>query len=315
MIQSRRRFLGGMLACIPLLARPALAQDAPPSRLRDGQPSLTAQSTARMRAAHQLIDDQPLILNDPLALRILGAKVETDVRAYPQREAYATMPIRALVCMRARYTEDELAQAVARGVRQYVILGAGLDTFAYRNPHPASRLRVFEVDHPSTQVWKRQRLTEVGIAIPPSMSFAPVDFEKQTLADGLRQAGFKADEPAFFSMLGVVVYLTRDAVMETLKYVASLPAGTEMVFDYSVPTSTLNEDERIRMETLARSVAGMGEPFLTHFEPPALAAALRQAGFTRVENLSPDRANERYFKNRGDDFRMGQFAHVMKAGR
>ena len=195
------------------------------------------------------------------------------------------------------------------------MLGAGLDTFAYRNPYPASRLRVFEVDHPSTQAWKRRRLDEVGIAIPASMSFAPVDFEKQTLADGLRQAGFKADEPAFFSMLGVVVYLTKDAVMDTMKYIASRPAGSEIVFDYSVPPSTLGDDERMRMESIGRSVAGMGEPFITHFEPAALAAALRQIGFTRIEDLSPAEANDRYFRNRSDDLRAGNSAHLMKAGR
>ena len=119
-------------------------------------------------------------------------------------------------------------------MRQYVVLGAGLDTFAYRNPYPVSRLRVFEVDHPATQVWKRARLQETGIAIPESLTFAAIDFETQTLSDGLQQAGFKADEPVFVSMLGVIVYLTRDAAMSTLKFVGSLPPKTEIVFDYAI---------------------------------------------------------------------------------
>src|SRR5262249_14941361 len=155
-----------------------------------------------------------------------------------------------------------------------------------------------------TQVWKRGRLQDAGIAVPPSVTFAAIDFEKQTLAGGLAQAGFKADEPAFFSMLGVVVYLTRDAAMDTLKFVASLPSGTEIVFDYAIPPSGLNETDLVTFYDVTRGVARRGEPWLTLFEPSALAGDLRGIGFTRVEDLGPDAIHARYFKNRTDDLRV-----------
>ena len=320
----RRRFLqyvlaSGLSATLAHLT-PAFAQSdaetAPtsriPARMGEGRPSITAQRTATLRAEHQILD-QPRILDDPLALRIIGTPAESLVRADPQRdERLATL--RAFVALRSRYAEDELARAVQRGVRQYVILGAGLDTFAYRNPYPGSRLRVFEVDHPATQSWKRARLHETGITIPDSLTFAPIDFEKQTLADGLKRAGFKTDEPAFFSLLGVVVYLTKDAVMETLRLVASLPSGSEIVFDYALPSSALSENERARRKVLASRVAAIGEPWITYFDPPSLASELRQLGFTHVQDLGPGEANDRYFKDRKDGLRVGGTAHLMEAG-
>lgn len=307
----RRNFLHG-LAASALMANRAWAQGAIPSRLAEGRPSETAQSTANLRAAHQLVD-HPRIFDDPLALRIIGAQAEAAVRA---RAGQGTMAsFRPFVAVRSRYAEDELSLAVPRGIRQYVVLGAGLDTFAYRSAYPASRLRVFEVDHPATQAWKRGRLRDAGIAVPESVTFAAIDFEKQTLAHGLQQAGFKANEPAFFSMLGVVVYLTRDAMMETLKFVASLPSGTEIVFDYAVPPSALSEGERAKHDDAARRVASRGEPWLTYFEPPMLAGELRGIGFTRLEDLGPDDIHERYFKARSDGLRLNGVARLMKAGR
>src|SRR5262245_26696229 len=288
----------------------ALAQGPPPSLLREGRPSATAQVTANLRAAHQLVD-QPRILDDPLALRIIGAEAEAAVRARAGQGPAATF--RPFVAVRSRYAEDELARAVDRGIRQYVVLGAGLDTFAYRNPH--SRLRVFEVDHPARQVWKRGRLQDAGIAVPPSVTFAAIDFEKQTLAGGLAQAGFKADEPAFFSMLGVVVYLTRDAAMDTLKFVASLPSGTEIVFDYAISPSALSESDRRVHDDATRTVAARGEPWPSYFSPLATAADLRAVGFTRVEGLGPDEIHERYFKDRRDGLRVNGIARLVKAGR
>ena len=318
----RRRFPHCLLACgvATALANlpPALAQGGAdntptsriPARMDEGRPSITAQRAATLRAAHQILD-QPRILDDPLALRIIGAQAESALRADPQRnERLATL--RAFVALRSRYAEDELARAVQRGVHQYVILGAGLDTFAYRNPHPG--LRVFEVDHPATQSWKRGRLHQAGIAPPDSLIFTPVDFEKQTLADGLRRAGFRTDEPAFFSLLGVAVYLTKDAVMGTLKLVASLPPRSEIVFDYALPCSSLSESERARREVLARRVAAIGEPWITYFDPHALTSEIRQLGFTHVEDLGPEEANDRYFKDRTDGLRVGRGAHLMKAG-
>ncbi|MGH7331935.1 MAG: class I SAM-dependent methyltransferase [Candidatus Rokuibacteriota bacterium] len=311
----RRTFLHGLVVSgMGGLAanRASVWAQGAPSQLAEGRPSRTAQSTANLRAAHQLVD-HPRIFDDPLALRIIGAQAEAAVRANAGRGALASF--RPFVAVRSRFAEDELARAVQRGVRQYVVLGAGLDTFAYRNPYPAARLRVFEVDHPATQAWKRACLQNAGIAVPESLTFAAIDFETQTLAGGLRQAGFKADEPAFFSMLGVVIYLTRDAAMGTLRFVASLPSGTEIVFDYAIPQAALSESDRNRHDEVARQVAARGEPWLTYFEPPTLAGDLRGLGFTRVEDLGPDEIHDRYFKGRLDGLRLNGVARLLKAGR
>jgi methyltransferase (TIGR00027 family) len=309
----RRTILCGLMVSVVAANRTSVwAQGTTPSRLAEGRPSRTAQATANLRAAHQLVD-QPRIFDDPLALRIIGAQAEAAVRANAGRGALASF--RPFVAVRSRYAEDELARAVQRGVRQYVVLGAGLDTFAYRNPYPVARLRVFEVDHPATQAWKRACLQNAGIPVPASLTFAAIDFETQTLAGGLGQAGFKADEPAFFSMLGVVIYLTRDAAMGTLKFIASMPSGTEIVFDYGVSPSALSETDRNRHDDVARQVAARGEPWLTYFEPATLAGDLRGIGFTQVEDLGPGEIHDRYFKGRLDDLRLNGVARLLKAGR
>ena len=293
-------------------AESAIPKRAKSSPMEEGRQSATALGAAMHRAAHQLLD-VPKILDDPLALQIIGANAESALRANLWRFQKSRF-LRAFIVLRSRYAEDELARAIQKGVRQYVILGAGLDTFGYRNPYPGSRLRVFEVDHPATQSWKRLRLREAKIAIPESLTFAPIDFEQQTLADGLKRAGFGADESAFFSLLGVVVYLTRTAVMETFKFVASLPDGSEIVFDYGILPSMLSESERSARESLASRVAAIGEPWITYFDPGSLARNLRGMGFKQVEDFGPEEARDRYFKNRTDGFRNGGSGRLMKAG-
>jgi methyltransferase (TIGR00027 family) len=281
------------------------------TRMEDGRPSATAFNAALLRAVHQIWDN-PKVFDDPLALKILGQEGETWVRSNIERFLKGH-GMRAFIVLRSRYAEDELARAIDKGVRQYVILGAGLDTFAFRNSQPASRLHVYEVDHPATQSWKRRRLQEAGIEIPDSLTFAPVDFEKETLGDGLRQAGFKADEPAYFSLLGVVVYLTRAAATETFKYVASLPRGSEIVFDCSVPDASLSEYEKVYRDKRAERMSSIGEPWITYFDPPALANDLRQLGFTSVSEFGSQAANERYFKDRADGLRVAGSGRLVKA--
>ena len=163
--------------------------------MQEGKFSKTAHRVAIRRAAHQLLDN-PKVLDDPLALRIIGSEAADELRSNPKEHHAFSRAFRAFMAARSRYAEDELARAVAHGVRQYVVLGAGLDTFAYRNPHPG--LRVFEVDHPSTQTWKREQLQAADIPIPPSLTFVPIDFEKQTLADGLENSGLDANSPHSF---------------------------------------------------------------------------------------------------------------------
>ena len=180
------------------------------------QPSLTAWRVALERAAHQIFD-RPRVLEDPVALAIVGERGVAEIRGAALR--YGLPPsryLRAFLVARSRVAEEALAAALSCGVRQYVVLGAGLDTFAYRNPYPTSALKVFEVDHPATQEWKRRQLAAAGLAIPESLTFVPVDFESEALAARLSSAGFRAGEPAFFSWLGVTMYLTRTPVLDTI---------------------------------------------------------------------------------------------------
>lgn len=267
--------------------------------MNDGRPSRTAQRVAVRRAAHQLLD-RPIVFEDPYALRIIGpdAAVATGARA----DGRVSSSFRAFMAVRSRFAEDELADAVSRGVRQYVVLGAGLDTFGWRNSW--DDVRVFEVDYPATQHWKRQRLAKVGMGEPQSLTFAPIDFESQTLATGLQTAGFRADRPAYFSWLGVTMYLTREAFESTVGFMGSLPPGSGMTFDYAVERSELGDFERLALDRLAHKVAAMGEPFQLFFRPAELAATMRALGFGELEDVGRDELNARYLSNRADGLRL-----------
>jgi methyltransferase (TIGR00027 family) len=266
------------------------------------------------RAAHQIID-HPKIFDDPIALAIIGPVEGAALRSSIGRlDNLPSRYLRAFIVVRSRYAEDELAKAVARGARQCVILGAGLDTFAYRNPYAESALRVFEVDHPSTQTWKQERLAAASIAIPPSVQFAPVDFERQTLAEGLLQAGFDPKKITFFSWLGVTPYLTRKAVMSTFEFIVTTPRGGGVVCDYGVPRESLNLTQKLAFDVIANRVAAAGEPFQTFFDTAALTAELTRIGFSRIEDLAQEEINARYFKDRADKLRIGGgLGHLLSA--
>ena len=265
------------------------------------------------RASHQLLDE-PRLLDDPFALRILGARTEAELRADPQalnRHA-GDLALRAFVVVRSRIAEDALAAAVAAGIRQYVVLGAGLDTFAYRNPFP--ELRVFEVDFPATQTWKRHRLETAGIPIPPTLTFVPVDFERQRLSDELRHAGFAADRPAWFSWLGVTPYLEHATILSTFRDIASLAgAGGGVVLDYGVEPSLLTLGQRMAVRAVAARVRLGGEPFKSYFTPEGIAADLRATGFEAIDDLSPAEINARYFANRREGLRVSAAGRVLVA--
>ncbi len=213
--------------------------------------------------------------------------------------------------MRSRFAEDCLAEAHARGVRQYVLLGAGLDTFAYRAGLPG--LTVFEVDHPATQAWKRARLAKVGIAVPGSVVYVPVDFEREWTSGGLAHAGFDAARPAFLAWLGVTPYLGREAVIETLGFVAGLSSGSEIVFDYSERADGGDVAHRQAHEALAARVAAVGEPFRSAFEPAALMAEMRRLGFSDVEDLAAEALNSRYLQGRSDGLRLRGRGRLLRA--
>ncbi|MEU1521775.1 class I SAM-dependent methyltransferase [Nocardia rhamnosiphila] len=250
-------------------------------------PSRTALITAYARAYHQIADHPP-IFPDPLAARLLGVTAEELTESGTTDSlglAVGDRSRRLFFAARARFAEDAVAAAVATGVRQVVILGAGLDTFAYRNPSPD--LRVFEVDHPATQAWKRERLTAAGIDRPETVTFVSVDFETSTLATELESSGFERTDPAVFVWLGVVFYLTPDAAHATLEYIAGQARWVEVIFDYLQPA--VGEEDRAYQRVRADRLAAAGEPVRSYFTPDDLAAQLRALGFTDLEDHSaPD---------------------------
>ena len=276
-----------------------------------GRPSTTAQRAALLRAVHQLLDD-PVIFADPIAGRLIGpahaALLQGDLRDFERPDLRR---LRASIAVRSRFAEETLGEAVRRGVRQYVVLGAGLDSFAYRNPFTG--LRVFEVDHPDTQQWKRHRLREAGIAIPESLTFVPVDFERQSLVEAFADGGIDTAQPAFVSWLGVTMYLTPDAVLRTLRQLASLAPGTEVVFEYVVDPDTLPAANRSAVAALAGRAAAAGEPWLAFFDPADLRRELTALGFEPVQDFGPEQTFERYCRGRADGLRSGSASHLVSA--
>jgi methyltransferase (TIGR00027 family) len=266
--------------------------------METGRASKTALRVAIRRAAHQ-IADRPRVLEDPIAVGLLGRGFARDMERAMHPVA---RDFRLFMAARSRYAEDRLAAAAAEGVTQYVVLGAGLDTFAYRNPFPG--LRVFEVDFPATQQWKREMLAEAGMGLPEGLTFVPLDFEHKTLAEGLGEAGFDAGSAAFFGWLGVVPYLTLDAFRATLASIGRLPAGTAVSFDYAFSPETLSPKRRLVFNALSARVAAAGEPFRLFFAPEELEQELRSAGFNRIEQADSDRLNELYFKDRADGLKL-----------
>jgi methyltransferase (TIGR00027 family) len=279
------------------------------------RPSGTAEAIALMRALHLVVDDDPKIFADPLAAAFLSPAQATALKTTPQIFQTPEMrSLRAVFVVRQRYAEDELAKAMARGVSQYVILGAGLDSFAYRRADLRQTLRVYEVDHPAMQQWKRQRLTELDIALPDNLTFIPIDFEVQTLVEGIAASPFKPHEPAFFSWLGVTQYLTTEAVLSTLQYVASSAApGSEIVFQIILSPSTLSAEDRAVVTVASQLAAQRGEPWLSFFEPTTLESQLRAMGFTEVLHFTPAEATVLYFQGRTDGLRLPNYFELIKA--
>jgi len=249
--------------------------------MKPGEPSRTALMIARQRAAHQALDHGS-ILYDPFAMKILRED-EKGVLQFAAKHPLASIG-RLITAARSRIAEDALSGAVERGVRQIVILGAGLDTFALRNPHSALEVRIYEVDHPATQAWKLERLAEAQIALPPWLILVPVDFERDDVGEELVAAGFRQNAPAFFTWLGVVPYLTEDAIVRTLDCISSIQ-NAEVVFDYMEPAEAFSEELRQIEKARAEQLEKMGERSDTRFEPAAMAAILRAHGFCAIEDI------------------------------
>jgi methyltransferase (TIGR00027 family) len=266
------------------------------------------------RAAHQIFD-LPRVFEDPAALTLLGSKTTGAIRAAQRRFNHRhARYLRAFLVARSRLAEEALAEAVARGVRQYVLLGAGLDTFAYRNPHAAGGLRVFEVDHPATQEWKRQLVSHARLKSQGSLIYVPVNFEREPLADRLIANGFQRDEPAFFSWLGVTMYLTPDAIRQTLRFVAELKMSRSgIIFDYLTRPAPWDLLRRWALKVLMQRVAAEGEPWRTFFAPADVQAELTHLGFATIRDFGPEEINARFFDNAGARLRVGGMGRVVLA--
>jgi len=265
--------------------------------MQEARPSRTALRVALRRAAHQLYDAQPLVFADPIAVPILGDEYLPELQKTATKlEKPFSVALRAFLVARSRYAEDTLAAAVANGMTQYVLLGAGLDTFAYRNPYP--HLRVFEIDHPATQQWKRELLQRNNISIPASLTYAPVDFETQSLPEQLQAAGFDLALPTFFAWLGVVPYLTLPAFRGTIAFIASCAPGSGVVLDYGLPRHALPFFEQLAHDSLAARVQLAGEPFQLFFTPEEIAMEL--SAFRNIEDFGRNEINARYFPHRSD---------------
>lgn len=279
--------------------------------MRGGQPSHTARGAAAYRALHQTLDGG-VIFHDPLASKLLDD--ETLSRLDEIAADASLRPWRLFIAARSRFSEDALAASIARNVRQVVVLGAGLDTFSLRNPYAGQGVCVFEVDYPATQDWKCERLRHAGLAVPASLIFAPIDFERQSLADGLKAAGFRADRPAFFQWLGVVHYLTREAVAATLDFIARVPES-EVVFDYAEPLENYRADRRAQVMAVAAKAAERGEPWLSLFDPAELSELLRNKGFSTVEDLGLGDIADRLYGALKRGISIGPGPHLVRAAR
>jgi methyltransferase (TIGR00027 family) len=259
-------------------------------RVTHSQPSNTAMTAAAARAAHLIVDDSPYIFSDTMAEALLGGRA-AELLGY--HRGYAEHPIlaaaRAQVVCRSRYAEDRLADAVARGIRQYVVLGAGLDTFGYRSAL-AGRVSVFEVDHPGTQGWKRNALAAAGIAAPVGVTFVPADLGAESLTRALQLAGFDFGQPAFVSWLGVIMYLDSTAIRSTLASLAGFAAGTELIADYMLPQHLRDEAGDFYVANVGPAAAERGEPWLTFLSPDEMTGLLAESGFGTPEQVSQQHA-------------------------
>ena len=265
-------------------------------------PESTAVRVALWRALHVQIDAPPHVLDDEIGLRLVDP--DDGWRARPDMDPAGTALSRAAITGRARLVEDLVVEQADRGVAQYVILGAGLDTFAQRRPDVAARMRVFEVDQPGPQTWKRQRLIELGFDVPDWLRLVPVDFEAGgSWLDRLVETGFDPGRPAVVASTGVMMYLTKETNADTLRQIASLAQGTTLAATFMLPLELIEPDERPGLEGAARGAKAAGTPFVSFYSPEEILAVARDAGFGDVRHVSPAMLNERYFAGRTDGLR------------
>jgi methyltransferase (TIGR00027 family) len=275
-------------------------------------PDSTAVRVALWRALHVEIDAPPHVFEDEIGLQL--GDPDDGWRERGDMHPVGTSPFRASIVARARFVEDLVTEQADHGLAQYVILGAGLDTFAQRRPEIAGRLRVFEVDQPGTQAWKRRRLVELGFGIPDWLHLVPVDFDAdESWWDRLVDAGFAPERPTIVASAGVTMYLTRDANEATLRQVAGLAPGSTFVTTFLLPKELLDDEERAGLEMAERGAQASGTPFVSFFAPEEMLAMARAAGFRDARHVSAADLNQRYFADRADGLRMTRGEELLVA--
>ena len=266
------------------------------------EPDPTAERVALWRALHVQLDSPPHVLEDEVGLRLIAPPEGWQQR--PDMHPQGTRGYRAAILSRARYIEDLVIEEAGRGLTQYVLLGAGLDTFAQRHPQIASRLRLFEIDQAGPQAWKRRRLLELGFGIPEWLRLVSVDFEaNESWWARLAAAGFDASRPALVAATGVSMYLTKEAIAATLRQIARLPSGSTLAMTFLLPLELLDPEERPRHEAVFKAARAAGTPFISFFSPPQMLALASEAGFGTIGHLSTEELADRYFEGRADGLR------------
>jgi methyltransferase (TIGR00027 family) len=269
---------------------------------RTATPDGTAVRVALWRALHVQVDSPPHVLKDEIGLRLVAP--EDDWRRRPDMDPHFTSLFRASIVARARFIEDLVVEQAGNGVRQYVILGAGLDTFAQRRREVASGLRVFEVDQPGPQSWKRQRLIDLGFGVPEWLRLVPVDFEAgDAWWQSLATAGFDAGQPAVVASTGVSMYLTKDAIAATLRQVAALAPSSTLAMTFLVPLELADPEVRPGLQMAEKGARASGTPFISFFTPTQMLTLAREAGFKEVRHVSAATLARRYFAGRTDSLR------------
>lgn len=266
-------------------------------------PESSAVRVALWRALHVQVDAPPHVLNDEVGLRLVAP--EEDWRSRPDMDPVGTRWFRASIVARARFVEDLVAEQIGQGVAQYVILGAGLDTYAQRNPMHASRLRVFEVDQSGPQAWKRQRLAELGFGVPEWLRLVPVDFEAGSWWDQLAAAGFDPSQPSVVVSTGVSMYLTKDANEASLREIAGgLAPGSILAMTFLLPDELMDDDLRPGFDAAGRGAQAAGTPFISFYRPDEVVELARRVGFIDAQHVSAETLSDRYFAGRKDGLRV-----------
>jgi methyltransferase (TIGR00027 family) len=279
---------------------------------RTAAPDSSAVRVALWRAMHVQVDPAPHVLEDEIGLRLVAP--DDGWRRRPDMDPIATRLFRASIVARARFIEDLVVEQAGRGVKQYVILGAGLDTFAQRRPEIASGMRIFEIDQPLPQTWKRQRLIELGLGIPKWLRLVPVDFEAgDSWWKQLQAAGLDAGQPAVVAAAGVSMYLTKDAIASTFRQVGLLAPGSTLVMTFILPLELADPEERPGREAAERGARASGTPFISFFTPQEMLALAREGGFREVQHVSGVTLTERYFAGRADGLRLGRSEELLVA--